>query len=126
MHVALPRILHDEDVELPRQEDDRHHRDQEHRGPARIGGGGRRVEREEPGPRARGDRREDVTEAPEEPPRHPAADEQERHELDDGLHGNSGHEARLLSCEVEVPGAEQDAEERERAGDEQRRVEAGE
>ena len=122
--VALARILDDEHVELARQEHDRGHGDHEHGRPPRVGGRLRAVEDEQARPvRAGRDPPEEVAEAAEEPPRDVGADEQEGEELHHGLHGDGGHEPRLLLGEVEVPRAEEDAEQGEGDGDEERRVE---
>ena len=72
---------------------------------------------------SRGDATEDVGGPAEDAPRDVDADREERHQLDDGLDRHRGHQAGLLLGEVEVARAEEDAEERQRHGHEQGRVE---
>ena len=119
LDLAFIVVLDHRHVELPRQQDDRHERQQR--------GGEQRVERRLPredagGLRAVPRRLEQRAGAAEHPEGHEDADREEGEQLDDRFGGDRQHQTVLVFGGVDMAGAEQHREGRHRQRDEQRNI----
>ena len=118
VEMPLLDVLDDRDLELPRQADDREHRQQRQRHPVadRLHGRQPRDFRHLRGAR------EQVAEAVEQAEGDEQADAHEGDELDHRLEGDRRHQALMVLGRVDVAGAEQDGEQRHQRRDPQRGV----
>ena len=119
--MPLVDVLDHEHLELPRQDENRHHREHGERDPAGVTGAA--IDGEQLGQIARGrGAREQVAE----PLIQPEGDEhsyrQERQQLDHQLEGDGRYHALVVLARIDVPRAEQDGEGRHDEGHIERRV----